>query len=158
MPEFIPGLKLSRLFYEQAVRPILDAAVPGLKYSAALIGSGSEVLGYDDEMSADHHWGPRVMLFVSGKDYESSYDVIDRAMRNRLPTGFLGYPTSFTEPNPDDNNTQLLQEIESGPVNHRIDVFTIRGYLLSYLNLDIDRNMEPADWLTIPEHKLLTVM
>ncbi len=47
MPEFIPGLKLCEAFYWQAVRPILDAAFPGLAHTSALIGYGSDVLGYD---------------------------------------------------------------------------------------------------------------
>ena len=34
--------------YEEAVAPILDSHLPDLEYSAALIGSGSEVLGFDD--------------------------------------------------------------------------------------------------------------
>src|SRR5450759_2366357 len=61
---FVKGLELSRQFYLQAVRPILEAQFPGVSYAAALVGSGSEVLGFDTGMSSGHHWGPRVMLFV----------------------------------------------------------------------------------------------
>ena len=49
--KFIPGLELARRFYWEAVRPILDADFPGLRHSAALIGAGSEVLGFDTPMS-----------------------------------------------------------------------------------------------------------
>jgi hypothetical protein len=35
MPEFIPGLQLSELYYQEAVKPILVAAFPQLVYSAA---------------------------------------------------------------------------------------------------------------------------
>ena len=59
LPTFTPGVELARRFYWEAVRPVLDAEFPGLKHSAALIGTGSEVLGFDTPMSADHHWGPR---------------------------------------------------------------------------------------------------
>src|SRR5678816_4493207 len=34
MPRFIPGLKLSSLFYREAVKPIIDNAFPRLRYSA----------------------------------------------------------------------------------------------------------------------------
>lgn len=51
MPKFIPGLELKRLFYEEAIRPILDREFPQLRHSAARLGSGSEVLGYDTELS-----------------------------------------------------------------------------------------------------------
>ncbi|PYS82501.1 MAG: hypothetical protein DMF67_12580 [Acidobacteria bacterium] len=57
MADFIPGIELSRLFFFEAVKPVLDAEFPRLRYGAALIGTGSEVLGFDTEMSADHHWG-----------------------------------------------------------------------------------------------------
>ena len=39
MPEFVKGLELSRLFFEEAVRPALAAEFPGLRYAAALLGS-----------------------------------------------------------------------------------------------------------------------
>ena len=157
MSSFIPGLELSRLFFEQAVRPIIQHRVPDLKYAAALIGSGSEVLGFDDEMSSDHHWGPRVMIFVNDGDRRRYGDLIDRSLRNELPRSFQGYSTNFSEPDPNDNNTQKLVEMETGAVNHRVDLFTIRDYLLSYLNFDIERDIEPADWLTFPEQKLGTL-
>ena len=51
MTEFIHGLELSALFFREVVKPILDADFHGLRYAAALIGSGSEVLGFDDAMS-----------------------------------------------------------------------------------------------------------
>jgi hypothetical protein len=66
---FVPGLELSGLYYWEAVRPILDAGYPGLAHSAGLIGTGSEVLGFDTEMSADHSWGPRVIVYLSEEDH-----------------------------------------------------------------------------------------
>ena len=69
MQNFIPGLKLSELFYAEAAKPILDTFFPKVSYSAALLGWGSEVLGYDDIQSSDHHWGPRFLLFVSAEDH-----------------------------------------------------------------------------------------
>ena len=55
MADFIPGIRLGKLFYIEAVKPILNATFPDLQFSAALIGSGSEILGFDTEMSTDHH-------------------------------------------------------------------------------------------------------
>lgn len=158
METFIPGLELARQFHEEAVRPILETVFPGVPYSAALIGSGSEVLGFDTGMSADHHWGPRVMLFLREPDHERLSDAINEALRQLLPVKFRGYPTNFSAPDPNDNNTQLLVEIESGPVNHRVDVLTLRGYFRAYLGFDLDREIEAADWLTFPEQKLRTIV
>jgi len=151
MPNFRPGLELSQLFFEDAVKPIISVVAPELKYAAGLIGSGSEVLGFDDEMSSDHHWGPRVMIFLSATDQASE---INSALRERLPSTFLGYPTSFSDPDPNDNNVQQLVVVDDGPINHRVEIFTIRNYLLAYLNFDIEGEIEPADWLTLPEQKL----
>jgi len=44
---FTPGLDLARLYYAEVVRPLLDNEYPGLAHSAALIGPGSEVLGFE---------------------------------------------------------------------------------------------------------------
>ncbi|WP_041254436.1 hypothetical protein [Frankia sp. EAN1pec] len=47
-PRFLPGLQLCRLFYTEAVRPLLEQAFPGLRHAAARVGPGSEVLGFDN--------------------------------------------------------------------------------------------------------------
>ena len=157
MPEFIAGAKLSELFFFEAVRPLIAARFPDLACSAGLIGAGSEVLGFDTEMSRDHGWGPRVMLFLGEDDHARRAAAIHELLRNELPHTFRGYPTSFTPPDPADNGTQLLQAVSEGPVNHRVDLLTIRGFLLAYLNFDLERAPEPADWLTFPEQKLRTL-
>ncbi len=156
MPEFVKGLELCRLFFAEAVRPVLAAEFPALRYAAALLGTGSEVLGFDTEMSADHGWGPRVDLFLGEKDFDSR-DSIREALRHRLPHSFRGYPTSFTEPDPNDNGTQHLDARGEGPVNHKVELMTPRGFFLNYLAFDIEREIEPADWLTFPEQKLRTI-
>jgi hypothetical protein len=157
MADFIKGVELCGLFFKEAVKPVLDAEFPRLRYSAARLGSGSEVLGFDDVMSADHCWGPRVDLFLEEGDYAASRDAVDEALRRRLPHRFRGYPTSFTEPDPNDNGTQHLDAREGGPVNHKVEIKTARLFFLDYLGFDIGRDIEPADWLTFPEQKLRTV-
>lgn len=66
------GLELCRRFYCEVVRPLVE--VP---HSAALMGRGSEVLGFDDEMSTDHNCEARVLLFVAD-GVELRLDVPDR--------------------------------------------------------------------------------
>jgi hypothetical protein len=61
---FLPGIELARRFYTEAVAPLLACQFPDLPHAAALIGPGSEVLGYDTARSTDHDWGPRVQLFL----------------------------------------------------------------------------------------------
>jgi hypothetical protein len=155
MAEFIPGLQLAERFYREAVRPVLDEAFTDLRHSAALIGPGSEVLGYDDPMSADHHWGPRVLLFVSAQDYKAHKDAVRDTLAERLPTRFLGYPTNFTEPQED--GSMLLQEVASGPVNHRVDVVTLRGLFRALLGVEPSAEIAAAEWLSTPQHALRSI-
>ncbi len=154
---FIPGLELSRQFYWEAVRPVLAKSFPGLPHGAALIGSGSETLGFDDEMSTDHGWGPRLQLFLRPDDWETHAVDIDAALREGLPHSFLGYPTNFSELNPDDNGVQLLEATGSGPVNHKVETQTIEDFFGGYLNFDIDGAIGVSDWLTFPQQKLRTL-
>ena len=139
------------------MRPILDADFAALPHAAALIGSGSEVLGFDDARSTDHHWGPRLQLFLNEEDHARHTDTIDAALRTQLPVEFLGHSTNFGAPNPDDNGTQLLVSIDQGPVNHMVDILTVRGYLLDYLGFDVREPLQPADWLTFPMQKLRAI-
>lgn len=156
MSNFIPGLELSRLFFLEAVKPILDADFPNLKYGAALIGSGSEILGFDTEMSMNHYWGARLMLFLDEDDFANFRDSIDEKLRHKLPYEINGHSTNFVLYSEEDN-TLLPTEIESGWVNHRVEIFTIRGFILDYLGFDINDSISPADWLTFPEQKLRTI-
>lgn len=154
---FTTGIRLCEAFYWDAVRPILDEYFPELPHAAALIGDGSEVLGFDDEMSTDHHWGPRVMLFLREQDHRRYATAIQDVLTGNVPYTFHGYPTHFTEPDPDDNNVQLLQSIDSGPVNHRVTTHTIDGFVSEQLSFDVAYEIEPADWLTFSEQRLLSI-
>ena len=154
--DFIPGLELARRFYWEAVRPILDADFSGLRHSAALIGPGSEVLGFDTPMSTDHHWGPRAMLFLTEEGYERCHKTIRETFRWRLPHRFLGYPTNFAQPRPEDPGVRLLRATESGPIEHRVEIFTIAGYTHDYLSCDLAEPLPSADWLSLEPQRLRT--
>ena len=97
------------------------------------------------------------MLFLAEDDYERQHARITESFRWKLPHRFLGYPTNFCAPNPDDNGTQLLAATEAGPVNHRVEIYTIRGFVRDYLGFDIAGEIEPADWLTFGEQALRTI-
>jgi hypothetical protein len=153
MPPFVPGLELSRAFYTEVVRPLLDARFPGLRHSAALIGPGSEVLGYDTLISTDHHWGPRLLLFLAEDDYERHKQQIEDTLANNLPYTFRGYSTNFDSP--DNIGVRLLKEIQAGPVSHRVEMYTVPAFFEQYLGIDLSKGIEVADWLTFSEHRLL---
>jgi uncharacterized protein DUF4037 len=69
-PTFVPAVELSGAFYQDVVRPLLV----GRAHSAALLGRGSEVLGYDTPRSTDHDWGPRLQIFLDRADQVAEFD------------------------------------------------------------------------------------
>ena len=156
--DFIPGLQLAGCFFDEEVEPVLSSCYPALEYSAALIGSGSEVHGFDTEMSTDHHWGPRVMLFLKPEDLHSLWPEIRLVLSRELPLICRGYSTNFSEPDPEDHGTQVLRPATSGPVNHRVEAHSIIGFFAGYLNIDITTDLSAIDWLTLPHQKLRSIM
>jgi hypothetical protein len=138
--EFIPGLELSRLFYEEAVRPVLQECFPHLKYAAGVIGVGSEVLGYDTPRSTDHDWGPRTMLFLPEEIYIEQTPPLQETLKKELPREFRGYPIIPRNKTHDAVGVQIL---------------TVRGFIQEFLGFDILRPIKPADWMTFPQQKLL---
>jgi hypothetical protein len=153
MPKFIPGLNLSKLFYQTAVRPILDKEFPKLRYSAALIGWGSEVLGFDTPISTDHHWGPRVLLFLDEHDYPKLKGQISQSLATQLPYEFLGNSTNYSKA--DAKGIRHPIDITRGPVDHMVNIYTSRSFFKARLGFDPTRKITLADWLTFPQQRLL---
>ncbi len=157
MPEFIPGIELGEAYYHEAVRPILEEKFPGLVYTAAYTGWGSDVLGFDTPTSRDHLWGPRMVLFLAEEGFADSSHAIDQALRANLPYTFRGYSTHFGEPDEADNGVRLAQAIDHGPVAHLIELRTIEKYWRQELDVSPFADPDPADWLTFQEHRLLSL-
>jgi len=155
--DFIPGLDLCERFYHEAIRPILDRNFPGLAHSAALIGPGSEVLGFDTPRSTDHHYGPRAILFLDESDLPRWKEAVDGALRRELPVRFLGYSTNFSAPDPADHGVRLRVTVERGPVNHMIEIRAVREYFAGQLGVDPAGKLSAVDWLTWEEQRLRTL-
>ena len=149
--EFIKGLDLNCAFYREVVAPLMQEYDAGLKYSAALMGYGSDVLGYDNPTSMDHNWGPRMQLFIENSTPAKIAD-IKEYLAQHLPFAFKGYPVNFAI-FPGDG-TCHMELSEHHPVNHLIEVYDLDEYFSSLLHKDI-LTMEDLDWLRIPEQKLL---
>jgi hypothetical protein len=144
---FIPGLELARLFYAEQVRPILDESFPGLPHSAARIGAGSEVLGFDSVRSTDHDWGPQVQLFLADADGSAeTAAAISEVLSDRLPTEFRGYPTVFAASGAEDESP-----------THWVEVAGIRAWLTEHLGFDPLGGVRLLDWLATPTQLLAEV-
>jgi hypothetical protein len=130
---FVKGMELSESFFTECVRPTIDRNFPSLKYTAGLIGSGSEVLGFDSEMSSDHDWGSRVMIFLDEDDPDDVSSTLKLVLSEQLPITYSGYATS-------------------------LQTHTVRNYILGYLGYDIEQPLTVVDWLTFPQQKLRTLI
>jgi hypothetical protein len=120
--DFVPGVRLAGEFYAEVVRPLLDAEFPGLAYTAALIGAGSEVLGFDTERSTDHDWGPRLLVFLDDEEAQRLGAAVDEMLSRRLPGVFRGHPVAFG----------VTRDPGSG-MRHRVEVFGLGGWLVGRL-------------------------
>lgn len=150
-PSFIPGLELSRHFYLEAVRPLLDEAVPGMPHSAARLGSGSEVLGFDTPRSADHEWGPRLQVFLPPQDVTRHGTRITELLSERLPKTFSGYPTHFAAT--DESGIGVMRTTD-GPVHHRVEVTDLSAWFTTQLGFDPGEDITLTDWLATPPSAL----
>jgi Domain of unknown function (DUF4037) len=155
--EFLPGLELSRALYEEAVAPLLAREYPELRYAAARVGSGSEVLGFDTPRSADHEWGPRLELFLSPTDAEALARPIHTLLAEHLPKAVRGWPTHFLEKD-DPLDPIGRMEFTSGPVNHRVWVGSVSAWLESQLGLEAVDHITAIDWLALPQQRLAGVV
>ncbi|HUS61962.1 MAG TPA: DUF4037 domain-containing protein [Acidimicrobiales bacterium] len=135
----LSGIELSRGFFDDVVRPLADAAVGADHYAAALIGPGSEVLGYDDETSADHDWGPRVQLFISS---DEEWDAM-QPVREALPETYAGHSLGFGGAH------------GGAPWIHALDVVSVGGMGHAWIGFDPLEPVDLVDWLSAPSNGLL---
>lgn len=157
MSESIKGIDLGESFFNDIARPILNAEFHYLRYSAGLIGYGSDVLGYDDVMSTDHMWGPRFLLFLPADDFEATKASVAAVFSSRFPYLYKGYSVHFSPPDAQDGGTRLRTEIKSGKVDPLVEYHTPRSFFEEYLCWNPDLEVSIQQWLTIYEHRLLGV-
>ena len=95
------GLELSRAFYEAYGAPLLREQFPEVAglVAVGLIGSGSECLGFDDQVSQDHDFEPGFCLLLPGEDAvdRRTAFLLERAYA-KLPKMFMGFQRSALAP------------------------------------------------------------
>ncbi|MDY0289066.1 MAG: DUF4037 domain-containing protein [Sphaerochaeta sp.] len=133
------GLRLSELFFEQSVCPAFAEELPHQEFQRlafGLVGPGSECYGFDDELSRDHDWGPRVIVWVPST---TSKDAIARyqAIYDGLDPYCFGYGHS--------------QKVDSSII--RQGVHPIDGFFSSVLGYDHPPATE-LEWMVVKEEAL----
>jgi hypothetical protein len=154
---FMPGLELSAAFHQETVEPILRRNFPDLAYAAARIGPGSDVLGFDDQRSTDHFWGPLLNLFLSDDDLDSYGAQIKQLLADELPFEVHGFPTNFrpfegTEAHL--GNLGHMAPTQKRPINHGVMLSTVHAYFRAFLGISPLAELHPVDWLVMSEQHL----
>lgn len=132
-PEFVPGRELARAFYVEVVGSLLRE----VEHAAALLGWGSDVLGFDDERSTDHGWGPRMHVFVKDEDLARTRQLVDAGS----PDEFRGRPTRYGW--------------DDVAPTHHVVVTTLEAWTRERLGFDPLAPIALERWLTTPQQILL---
>ena len=137
------GLELARAYYEEYGAPMLHEQFPEYEelIAAGLCGSGSECLGYDDEISQDHDFEAGFCLFLPGEtviDRQTAFR-LERAYA-KLPKDFCGFKKSFLSP--------------AGGNRH--GVIRMSEFFLAKTGNE-DGVLSGREWFRVPEYNLLEV-
>ncbi|PJA48126.1 MAG: hypothetical protein CO171_08110 [Syntrophobacterales bacterium CG_4_9_14_3_um_filter_49_8] len=129
------GLELAESYYLACGVPMIQEkfAPYADRIAAGLVGDGSECLGFDDEISQDHDWGPGFCLWLVEEDFQAIGNALNDAL-SKLPPTFGGYGPRQTS------------EWGAG----RVGAFEISRFYCNFIGV----NCIPTDlnqWLFIPE-------
>ena len=149
MPSFLPGAELSRAFYAEAVRPLLG----DLPHTAARVGPGSDVLGFDSARSTDHDWGPRLELFLTPADLHRHGADLSATLSARLPKRFRDWSTHFEQAA---DGVWVMADTD-GPVAHHVRITEIGAWCDGLLGFDPRVSVTLLDWLATPWQRFAEV-
>jgi len=133
-------MRISAAFFHEWVAPLADERLGRTAYAAALLGGGSEVLGLDTDMSADHDWGPRVTVFV-----EPAAAADARSIAADLPDEFDGVSRRFGA------------AAGGAPWVHPFEVAVVPDFFEAWVGFHDRSDATLLDWLATPAMSFLAV-
>jgi len=134
------GLDLCERYYHEHGLPKLQSEL-GKHFSRltiGLAGHGSECLGFDDELSRDHDWGPGFCIWIDSVDFQMIGPEVQN-LYDRLPKSYAGFAARKT----------------SRWGEGRVGVLNTDLFYQSYLGLT-RAPVTLKEWLAIPENALAT--
>ena len=139
----LSGMEIARLYYESYGRSMLEEKYSDYadRIAVGLVGEGSECLGFDDETSWDHDFGPGFCMWLTRDDYEKIGAAL-QADYDALPKELPGIPARKT------------METGSG----RVGVFCMDDFFRKYVGVpDVPERGQQSFWLKVSREALRTV-
>lgn len=148
------GIGLSQRFHEKVVGPILHDNFPHMSYAAARVGLGSEILGFDSEISADHDYGPNVQIFLPATSFSTIASAVMKALDSNLPRTFEGWPVRYST-----NVRAPAGDPVAGMLgsDHGAELYTITAWCERFWGRQFSDELTAQDWLSYSEQTFLTV-
>ena len=157
------GLEFCKRFYNQVVKDIVLPISP--EHGAALIGPGSEVLGFDTEMSRDHGWHARCIIFTDKEEavraalqlhvpdkFESFGTQIEVSNAHSFFSAYLGFdPYNITDVDWLSAPTQVLRMLTDGEIFKESNELCHLRSKLSFYPRDILLYILEAGWERISQ-------
>lgn len=130
-------MALAERFFLRHGLPMLQDRFPRheARIAAGLMGDGSDCLGFDDENSRDHDWGPGFCLWLTAADFSEIGEALAAAYDD-LPDSFEGY-------------RRMTSDWGAG----RVGVLETGAWLRGFIGRPAVPESE-AEWLRIPEKNL----
>ncbi len=131
------GLELCREYYLRCARDGIKARFGerAARVAAGLAGEGSECLGFDDEISRDHDFGPAFCLWLADEDY-AEFGAELKKFYDSLPSEFMG-----------------VRRVTTDQAASRVGVTRIGDFYARFTGARGIPESEAA-WLRVPEHAL----
>ena len=135
------GLELSRSYFEQFGRSMLENDFADILpfLAVGLCGSGSECLGFDDEISTDHDFEPGFCIFLPGEDF------VDRRRAFQLERAYASLPKEFCG---------FRRSVMSPVGGSRHGVIRTADFFSEKVG-SANGNLSLRDWLGVPPQLLL---
>jgi hypothetical protein len=134
------GSELSKRFFEECLLPLVrqfDSSVEP-EMAAGVLGMGSDASGLDDELSREHHWGPRCN-FLLRDPLESRCAELESFLQQHAGSQFLGFEIYHNKHN-----------------RCGITVETVSGFFQDMVGR-AEAPTELADWFTLTEADLFHI-
>ena len=135
----ISGLDLSEAYYNEYGRSMIEEGFPEYqRYMAVgLVGEGSDCLGFDDDKSESHDFGPGFCIWLP--------DEIDQSIGWKLRDAYEKLPRTFLG----------KHRMETAEGRGRVGVFSIEEFYRKYIGCR-DIPGTAVEWLLVPETSFAT--